>query len=308
MQTQVKVSQAMIDLYDRFTHGGASANRRELLAGLARLAGSTAAAATALSLIEASPVQASITEASDNRVTGQMIEWQGANGHTMRGYHVRPAGNKKPLPAVMVIHENRGLNAHTMDVARRFALDGFDVLAPDFLSPAGGTPAASEDTAEARTKAEDSARTMIGALDKAATVADAVATLAFHTGLKSTTGKGGAVGFCWGGGMVNALAIAAGASLKAGVAYYGPVPADLTQVSKIKAAMLLHYAGLDTRINAGIDGYRAALQAAGVKFEIHIYDGVNHAFNNDTSAERYNKAAADLAWARTVAWLKANVA
>ena len=301
MREQPQVTQAMIELYDRFTH--VDADRRALMTGLARLAGGGAAAASVLALIEASPARAAITPEDDSRVSAAMVDWAGANGHAMRGYHVRPAGVTRALPAVMVIHENRGLNAHTRDVARRMALDGFDVLAPDFLSPVGGTPTAGEGTESA----EDRARKMIGALDRPATVADAVATLAWMTAQKGTTGKGGAVGFCWGGGMVNALAIAAGAGLKAGVAYYGPVPQDLSQVEKIKAAMLLHYAGLDTRINAGIAGYEAALKAAGVRFEIHMYEGVNHAFNNDTSTERYNQAAAELAWGRTVKWLKTYV-
>jgi carboxymethylenebutenolidase len=303
--TQSMIPQAMIDLYDRFTHH--DLDRRALMTGLTRLAGSAAAAAALLPLIEASASAASLTPDNDPRVVSEMLEWPGANGHVMRGYHVRPANTSKRLPAIMVIHENRGLNAHTKDVARRMALEGFDVLAPDFLSPAGGTPVAADTTPEAISAAEDKARAMIGALDRPATVADAVATLAFHKGLKTTTGKAGAVGFCWGGGMVNALAIAAGDALKAGVAYYGPVPADLTQVAKIKAAMLLHYAGLDERINAGIPGYEAALKAAGVTYAAFVYDGVNHAFNNDTSAARYNKAAADLAWARSVDWFKKHV-
>ncbi|MGL4543570.1 MAG: dienelactone hydrolase family protein [Polymorphobacter sp.] len=296
------ITQSMIDLYDRFTHR--DLDRRALMSGLARLAGGTAAAAALLPLIEASASAAGLTPDNDPRVVAQMLEWPGANGHIMRGYHARPANSSKRLPAIMVIHENRGLNAHTKDVARRMALEGFDVLAPDFLSPSGGTPVAADATPESITAAEDKARTMIGALDRAATIADAVATLAFHKSLKSTTGKAGAVGFCWGGGMVNALAIAAGDALKAGVAYYGPVPADLTQVGKIRAAMLLHYAGLDERINTGIVGYEAALKAAGVTYAAFVYDGVNHAFNNDTSAARYNKPAADLASARTIDWLK----
>ncbi len=296
------ITQSMIDLYDRFTHH--DLDRRALMTALTRLAGSTAAAAALLPLIEASASAASLTAEDDPRVTAQMIDWAGANGHAMRGYHVRPASTSKRLPAIMVIHENRGLTAHIKDVARRMALEDFDVLAPDFLSPAGGTPTAADATPAAISAAEDKARAMIGALDRPATVADAVTTLAFHKGLKSTTGKAGAVGFCWGGGMVNALAIAAGDALKAGVAYYGPVPADLSQVSKIRAAMLLHYAGLDERINAGIAGYEAALKAAGVTHAVYVYDGVNHAFNNDTSAARYNKAAGDLAWARTTDWFR----
>jgi carboxymethylenebutenolidase len=306
MTERPPITQAMIDLYDHYPHVGL--DRRALIAGLTRLAGSAAAAAAILPLIEASPAAAAITPENDPRVTAAMIEWPGANGHIMRGYHVRPVAKaKKKLPAVMVIHENRGLNAHTRDVARRMALEGFDVLAPDFLSAAGGTPAPADATPEAAAKADDTAREMIGKLVRAEAVAAAVATLNFTTGQPGTTGKGGAVGFCWGGGMVNALAIAAGAALKAGVAYYGPVPSDLTHVANIKAAMLLHYAGLDTRINAGIDGYVAALKAAGVTHQVYVYDGVNHAFNNDTSTERYNKAAADLAWGRTVAWLDKHV-
>lgn len=302
MNTLSGITQSMIDLYDRFTHH--NLDRRALMTALTRLAGSTAAAAALLPLIEASATAATLTADDDPLITAQMIDWAGANGHAMRGYHVRPANTSKRLPAVMVIHENRGLTAHIKDVARRMALEGFDVLAPDFLSPAGGTPVAADATPEAVAAAEDKARAMIGALDRPATVADAVATLAFHKSLKSTTGKAGAVGFCWGGGMVNALAIAAGDALKAGVAYYGPVPGDLSQVSRIKAAMLLHYAGLDERINAGIAGYGAALKAAGVTYAAYVYDGVNHAFNNDTSAARYNKTAADLAWARTTDWFR----
>jgi carboxymethylenebutenolidase len=301
------ITQSMIDLYDRFTHQ--HLDRRALMSGLARLAGSSAAAAALLPLIEASASAAGLTPDNDPRVVTRMLEWPGAGGHVMRGYHARPANTTKRLPAIMVIHENRGLNAHTRDVARRMALEGFDVLAPDFLSPAGGTSVAVDATPEAISVAEDKARTMIGALDRSAAVADALATLAFHKSLESTTGKAGAVGFCWGGGMVNVLAIAAGANaagdgLKAGVAYYGPAPADLAQVGKINAAMLLHYAGLDERINAGIASYEAALKAAGVTYAAFVYDGVNHAFNNDTSAARYNKPAADLAGARTIDWLK----
>lgn len=296
-----QVTPAMIELYDRFTH--VDADRRALMAGLARLAGGSAAAASVLALVEASPAAAGVTAGDDARVKAAMVSWDGANGHKMSGYRVRPAAVARALPAVLVIHENRGLNAHTRDVARRMALEGFDVLAPDFLSPDGGTPT----TGEGTETAEDRARRMIGALDRPQTVADAVASLAWLKAQKGTTGKGGAVGFCWGGGMVNALAIAAGEALKAGVAYYGPVPQDLSQVAKIKAAMLLHYAGLDTRINAGIAGYEAALKAAGVRFEVQMYEGVNHAFNNDTSAERYDKAAAELAWGRTVRWLQTYV-
>jgi carboxymethylenebutenolidase len=196
---------------------------------------------------------------------------------------------------VLVIHENRGLNEHIRDVARRVAVAGYTALAPDFLSVSGGTPAD-----------EDAARAAIGKLDVVATVQQGVETLA-HLATVAGRKAVGAVGFCWGGGMVNRLAIAAGDGLAAGVSYYGPVPGDLMQVARIRAAMLLHYAGLDERINAGIPGYDAALKAAKVRHEIQTYPGVNHAFNNDTSAARYDKAAAELAWARTLGWFKANL-
>ncbi len=287
------VTQAMIDLYDRFTHGGEDGglDRRALMAGLARLAGGSAAAAAVLSAIAASPAAASIVAADDRRIIAGTAQWPGGTIHHLSGYLVRPAvSNRLTLGTVMLVHENRGLTEHIRDVARRLALEGFIVLAPDFLSPDGGTPAD-----------EDKARTMIGALGRDATVADAVATVDYLGSLKGGNARVGAVGFCWGGGLVNALACAAG-TLRAAVAYYGPQP-PAALVPAIKARMLLHYAGLDERIDAGIPAYEAALKAAKVKYAAFVYPGVNHAFNNDTSAERYDKAAADLAWSRTVAML-----
>jgi carboxymethylenebutenolidase len=197
---------------------------------------------------------------------------------------------------VLVIHENRGLNAHIRDVARRLALEGFVAVAPDFLSPAGGTPAD-----------EDKARALIGALDRPKAIAHGVATLRYLSkNFVPASGRVGAVGFCWGGGMVNQLAVSAGNLLRAGVAYYGPAPVA-AEVPKIKASMLLHYAGNDARINEGLPAYRAALEAAKVRHAVHVYEGAEHAFNNDTSAARYDKPAADLAWDRTVAFLRANL-
>jgi carboxymethylenebutenolidase len=210
----------------------------------------------------------------------------------MAGYLVTTADATGPLPAIVVIHENRGLNPHIKDVARRFALEGFLALAPDFLTPAGGTP---ED--------EDKARDMIGALDRAQTIENAVATVAFLKTHPMSNGKVGVVGFCWGGGMANQTAVHAGADLAAAVPYYGQVP-EPNEVGEIKAKMLLQYAGLDDRINAGIPSYEEALKAAGVSYQVYVYEGANHAFNNDTSEARYNKEAADLAWSRTVAFLK----
>lgn len=296
--TRPTVTQAMIDLYDRFTHTGL--DRRDLMAGLARLAGSSAAAAAILPLIEASPAAAAIVAADDKRVSATTVDWPGGTVHHLSGYLVRPAVMPATavtrLGAVMLIHENRGLNEHIKDVARRLALEGFIVLAPDFLSPGGGTPAD-----------EDKARTMIAALGRDATVADGLATLDYLRAVPGANARLGAVGFCWGGGMANAVAVAAGAQLRAAVAYYGPQP-EAAVVPAIKARMLLHYGGLDTRINAGIPAYEAALKAAKTKYEIYVYAGANHAFNNDTSPERYSKAASDLAWSRTVAMLKATIA
>lgn len=287
-----KITQAMIDAYDEYTH--LTLDRRRFMEKLTGLAGSAAAAAAIAPLLAANGAKAEIVAANDTRVTGEDITYPGAGGD-MKGYLVRPAEVSGKLPAVIVIHENRGLNPHIRDVARRMALEGFLALAPDFLSPAGGTPTD-----------EDKAREMIGALDAAATTANAAATVAFLEGHAQSTGKVGAIGFCWGGGLVNRLAVGS-PDLKAGVAYYGAQP-KAEDVPKIKAALLLHYAGLDERINAGIDAYQKALKDNGKDATIYVYDGVNHAFNNDTSAARYDKAAADLAWSRTVEFLKTKLA
>lgn len=303
MTDRPQISQAMIDLYDRFTHaeaiGDNGASRRDLIAGLARLSGGVAAAMALLPLIEARAEAASLTSDTDARIiTGRMV-YAGAGGRSMVGYLARPVRGTARLPRTLVIHENRGLNEHIRDVTRRLALSGFVALAPDFLSAAGETPRSGDGTHSA----DDIARNLIAGLDRGAAVADAVASLEWLDGFDHGKGAPGAVGFCWGGGLVNSLAIAAGRKLRAGVAYYGPAPADTSDAARIKARLLLQYAGLDERINAGAAAWQAALTAAGVKFEAHVYAGVNHAFNNDTSAARYNKAAALLAWQRTLAWL-----
>lgn len=287
------ITQAMIDAYDEYTH--LTLDRRGFMDRLTRLAGSGAAAAAIAPLLAANPAAAEIVPADDARLRAEDIAWPGAAGE-MKGYLVRPAGQAGKLPTVIVIHENRGLNAHIRDVARRVALEGFVALAPDYLSPLGGTPAD-----------EEKARGMFGELDPAQTVANGVATVEFLKGHELGTGKVGAVGFCWGGGTVNTLATAA-PDLAAGVAYYGAQPKDPAEIAKIKAALLLQYAGQDERINAGIDAYKAALQAAGKDFTVYVYEGAQHAFNNDTSAARYNKEAADLAWGRTIAFFKQKLA
>lgn len=291
--TRPAITQAMIDAYDEYTH--LTLDRRHFMETLTKLTGSAAAAAVIAPMLSANQARAAIVAEDDTRLKAEDINYPGGAGE-MKGYLVQPAENAGKLPTIIVIHENRGLNPHIRDVARHIALEGFVALAPDYLSPLGGTP-----------PDEEKAREMFGQLDAAQTVANGVATVAFLKGHKSGNGKVGAVGFCWGGGTVNLLAVNA-PDLGAGVAYYGAQPKDEAAIANIKAALLLHYAGMDERINAGIDAYKAALTKAGKDFEVHVYDGAQHAFNNDTSEARYNKEAADLAWGRTIAFFKEKLA
>jgi len=287
------ITQAMIDAYDEYTH--LTLDRRGFMDRLTRLAGSGAAAAAIMPLLAANSASAAQVTADDKRIKGEDVTFKGGRGE-IKGYLVRPAEGSGKLGAVIVIHENRGLNEHIRDVARRVALEGFIALAPDLLSSEGGTPAN-----------EDKAREMVSRLDPAQPIADGVATVAYLKTIEGGNGKVGAIGFCWGGGQVNMLAVNA-ADLDAGVAYYGAQPKDEAAIAKIHAPLLLHYAGLDERINAGIEAYRKALDADHKEYTVYVYDGVNHAFNNDTSAARYDKAAADLAWGRTIDFLKDKLA
>ncbi len=285
------MNQTIIDLYDQYTHGGMS--RRFFLDRLAQMAGGSAAAMAMMPLLKNDYAQAPLVAADDKSLTISHVEYD-AGGTKVSGYMATLKGAQK-RPAVIVIHENRGLNPHIQDVARRLATEGFLALAPDLLSPLGGTPAN-----------EDEAIKLIGSLKAPEVVACLVATVKYLAGHAESTGKVGVVGFCWGGGMVNQLA-AAGTTLKAGVAYYGmQIPA--AEVPKITAPLLLHYAGLDQRINAGIEAFEAALKANHKTYEKYMYEGANHAFNNNTNAARYDKAAADLAWGRTIAFLKKHLA
>lgn len=286
------ITQAMINAYDEYTH--LTLDRRSFMDKLTRLAGSASAAAAIAPLLAANKAAAQVVADNDDRLTAQDVTYPGSGGE-MKGYLVQPKNASGKLGGVIVIHENRGLNPHIRDVARRMALEGFVALAPDFLAPQGGTP-----------ENEDQAREMFSKLDPAVTVANAEASVAHLSKLDSVNGSVGAIGFCWGGGLVNNLATKS-PELKAAVAYYGAQP-PASEVPNIKAALLLHYAGLDDRINAGIDAYKKALEENGKTFQIFVYDGANHAFNNDTSAARYDKTAADLAWSRTVEFLKQNLA
>jgi carboxymethylenebutenolidase len=284
------MDQKYITLFDEFTHTGMG--RRLFLDRLAKLAGGTAAAAALLPILENNYAQAATLPREDPRIETGYFEFP-AGEAKVRGYYARPKKAEK-FPGVVVIHENRGLNPHIEDITRRLGVEGFFALAPDALSRLGGTPADA-----------DKARDMIGTLDFRKTVDDYAAAVEFLQKHERTTGKTGCVGFCWGGGMANQLAIHA-QGLDAAVSFYGmqPEPEDAV---KIAAPLQLHYAGLDERINKGIDPFRTALDSAKIRYELWMYEGVNHAFMNDTNAARYNPDAATLAWGRTIAFLKKNL-
>lgn len=283
------MDQRIVDLYDAYTHG--VLERRVFLDRLSQAAGGAAAAAALLPLLQNDYALAETVPPSDARLSAGSVEF---GQPATSGYLARPAGGGKH-PAVIVIHENRGLNAHIKDVARRVALEGYLALAPDLLTGSGGTPAD-----------EDKARDLVGALDPATTLARLVAAVEWLARHAQSTGKVGTVGFCWGGAMANQLA-AAGSPLAAAVAYYGRQLAD-AEVPRVSAALLLHYAEHDERVNAGIAAYEAALKAHAKTYELHRYPGTQHAFNNDTNAARYDAAAARLAWERTLAFLKRHLA
>jgi carboxymethylenebutenolidase len=278
----------IIHLYDEYTH--APLDRRVFLERLTVLAGGTAAASALLPLLENNYAQAAIVDPADARLNISTVTYKGHTGD-IKAYLATPKAGPAKRPGVIVIHENRGLNPHIEDVTRRVALEGFTALGVDLLSPLGGTP-----------KDEDQAREMIGKTDRNDAVRNAAAAVAYLKSRPDAAGPVGATGFCWGGGMVNLLATVA-PDLAAGAPYYGLV-APTADVPKIKAKLQLHYAGNDPRINEGLPGYEAALKAAGVSYQLFVYQGAEHAFNNDTNATRYNKQAADLAWSRTIAFFK----
>ncbi|MGE5600321.1 MAG: dienelactone hydrolase family protein [Pseudomonadota bacterium] len=283
-----QLRKAAIALYDRFTHEGF--DRRVFMTRMVALAGSVAAADALIGAIAASPAAAAIVPADDKRLITRTKDLVGR----YKAYVAEPR-TRSLKATVLVIHENRGLNDYVRDVARRLGVAGFRAVAPDFLSLSGGTPSN-----------EDAARDAIGKLTLDKSVSDAVAMLD-ELAKSSRGGKVGAVGFCWGGGFVNRLAVAAGDKLDAGVPFYGPAP-DPSEASKVKAPLLIHDAGLDERVNRTSFPWVEALRAAGKPVKFYLYDGVNHAFHNDTSAERYNKDAAELAWKRTLAFFKQHLA
>lgn len=281
------MDQQIINLFDEYTHK--PLGRDEFISRLIKLTGSLAAAMAVLPLLEVNYAHAATVPENAPGIEGTDITYEG-DGTTMKAYLVKPAGATK-TGAVLVVHENRGLNPHIRDITRRVAQAGYIALAPDALSPFGGTPGN-----------EDEARNRIGQLDATKNLNNFLKGLDYLTSLPECNGNTGCVGFCWGGAMANQLAVHA-PKLKAAVPYYGRQP-DAADVPRIKAAVQLHYGGLDERINAGIPAYEAALKAAGVKYEIFIYEGAQHAFNNDTAPTRYNEAAAKLAWERTLRLFK----
>ena len=281
------MDQKIIELVDDYTHE--LFDRREFIRRLAVLAGGTAAAYTLLPLLGKNVAQAEIVFKDDSRLVVEYIKYPSATGD-IRAYLARPKGSQK-LPGVLIIHENRGLVPHIEDVARRIALEGFLAVAPDALTPLGGTP---ED--------QEKAPALIQKLDGPSTVQNYLAAAKFLKTHPVSTGKVGAVGFCWGGGIANQLAVNS-PDLSAVVPYYGRQPA-VEDVSRIKASLMLHYAGLDEGTNKGIPAFEEALKRASIDYKIYMYEGAQHAFNNDTSAARYNKEAAQLAWQRTILFLK----
>jgi carboxymethylenebutenolidase len=280
----------LVQIYNVYIHGGMT--RREFFDATKRFAvGGLTAAAIVEALMPNYALGQQVPK-DDKRLKTEYATVPSPQGNgNIKGYLVRPANATGKLPAVLVVHENRGLNPHIEDVTRRAALEGFLAIAPDLLSPMGGTP-----------ENEDTARDMIGKLDGPQTVQNLVSAITFLEKHANGNGKVGVVGFCWGGGMVGVLAVNA-PDLDAGVVYYGRQP-KATDVEKIKAPLLLHYAGQDTRINEGIPAFEEALKKARKPYTLYIDEGAQHAFNNDTSEARYNKSAAEQAWSRTIAFFK----
>ncbi|MCH7804629.1 MAG: dienelactone hydrolase family protein [Acidobacteria bacterium] len=275
----------VLNLFDRYVHG--LINRREFLEGASKFAVGGLSAAAILESLNPKYVEAQQIPEDDPQLKTETIEYPSPQGSgTIRAYLARPANSSGNLPGVVVIHENRGLNPHIKDVARRTGLAGFLALAPDALTPLGGYPGN-----------DDEGRTLQRQLDRGNMTEDFVAAALHLKSHPECSGRIGVVGFCFGGGMVNTLAVRL-PDLAAAVPFYGGQPAA-EDVPKIKAPLLLHYAGLDTRVNKGWPDYEAALKANGVTYTAHIYEGANHGFHNDTTP-RYDQAAATLAWQRTI--------
>ncbi len=282
----------VLKLFDCYVHG--LTDRRGFLDGAKKFAAGGVGAGALLEALNPRFAEAQQVAKDDPRVVGKFVEYPSPEGYgTVKGYLVEPAKAQGKLPTVLVVHENRGLNPHIEDIARRLALDNFIAFAPDALAPLGGYPGD-----------EDKARELFPKLDQAKTRKDFIVAARVLKALPEGNGKVGVVGFCYGGGVANFLATQL-PDLAAAVPFYGAQP-PAEDVAKIKAALLIHYAGNDDRINAGWPAYEAALKAAGVKYEAFIYPGVQHGFNNDTTP-RFDVAAAKLAWSRTIDFFNAHL-
>lgn len=281
------MDQRIINLFDEYTHKPLT--REVFLKKLITLTGSSTAAVAMLPLLEVNYAKAETIAATDDQLHTERSSYQATEGE-VKAYVARPK-KKKRYPVVMVIHENRGLNPHIEDVTRRLALEGFLAIAPDALSPLGGTPTDA-----------DKARDLFSKIDATKNLSNFIKGFEYTKTRKDTTDKFGCIGFCWGGALANQLAVNM-PDLKVAIPFYGRQP-DASDVPKIKAFVQLHYSGLDERINAGIPAYEDALKKAGSRYELFIYDGVQHAFHNDTAPTRYNEAAAKLAWSRAIKLLK----
>jgi carboxymethylenebutenolidase len=288
--TQLQIDQRVYDLYDEYCHG--KIDRREYLKRASALTILGVSALTMATSLLPQYAKAQTISFTDSRIKASYVTYPspGGNGETMRGYLVQPTGTG-PFPAVLVMHENRGLNPYIEDVARRAAAAGYLALAPDGLAPLGGYPGN-----------DDDGRTLQAKLDQSKLRTDMLNGARWVKAHKLSTGKLGVTGFCWGGGTSNFLATALGGDLQAAVPYYGAA-ADTASVNKIKAALLIHYAGTDANINGMWPAYEAALKAANVKHEAHFYEGTQHGFHNN-STPRYNEAAAKLSWDRTLEFFK----
>ena len=283
--------QGLLDLYDGYAHG--RIERREFLDKAAKFAVGGISAAALLETLTPNYALAKQVDENDPRIKGEFIEYNSPSGHgAILGYLVRPSGGGK-RGSVVVVHENRGLNPYIEDVARRVAVAGFTALAPDGLTPLGGYPGT-----------DDEGKVMQKTLDKGKLAADFIAAFGHLQGDTNSNDKIGVVGFCYGGGICNTMAVRL-PELTVSVPFYGRQP-KAEDVPKIQSSLLLHYAGLDERINKGWPAYEAALKAHGKEHTAHVYPGVNHGFHNDTTP-RYDEAAATLAWSRTVEFFKAKL-
>jgi carboxymethylenebutenolidase len=290
MSTEREIDPRVLKLYDQYCHG--AIDRREFLRRSAAVTiGGLSALGVATSMLP-QYAKAQTISFTDERIRARYVEYASPRGTSgeMRGYLVQPRGNG-PFPAVIVIHENRGLNPYIEDVARRAAVAGFLALAPDGLSPLGGYPGN-----------DDEGREMQAKLDQAKLRQDMVNSAKYLKGHELSTGKLGAVGFCWGGATVNHLAVVLGGDLDAGVPFYGAAPAP-EDVPKIKAPLMIQYASNDERVNAMWPAFEAALKKNNVQYTMHMYENTNHGFHNN-STPRYDESAAKLAWERTVDFFK----